>query len=78
MKLFILIFKLLIPFQPLLPSVFSEEDCHLLLQECVKKQTDTIICCDTIVTSQNYISKWKEPFTSLVTEKAEKVDFCRQ
>ncbi|XP_061176553.1 E3 UFM1-protein ligase 1-like [Saccostrea echinata] len=57
---------------PLLPSVFTEEDCHLLLQECVKKQTDAIICCDTIVTSQKYISKWKEPFVSLVEEKAEK------
>ncbi|XP_048769185.2 E3 UFM1-protein ligase 1-like isoform X2 [Ostrea edulis] len=57
---------------PLLPSMFSEEDCHLLLQECVKKQTDAIICCDTIVTSQKYISKWKQPFMSLVTEKAEK------
>ncbi|XP_062605346.1 E3 UFM1-protein ligase 1-like isoform X2 [Saccostrea cucullata] len=57
---------------PLLPSVFSEEDCHLLLQECVKKQTDAMICCDTIVTSQKYISKWKEPFASLVEEKAEK------
>ena len=60
-------------FQPLLPSVFSEEDCHLLLQECIKKQTDAIICCDTIVTSQKYISKWKQPFVSLVQKKAEKV-----
>nr|XP_022294660.1 E3 UFM1-protein ligase 1-like isoform X1 [Crassostrea virginica] len=57
---------------PLLPSVFSEEDCHLLLQECIKKQTDAIICCDTIVTSQKYISKWKQPFVSLVQKKAEK------
>lgn len=55
-----------------LPSIFSEEDCHLLLQECVKKQTDAIICCDTIVTSQKYISKWKQPFASLVQKKAEK------
>lgn len=59
--------------QPFLPSIFSEEDCHLLLQECVKKQTDAIICCDTIVTSQKYISKWKQPFASLVQKKAEKV-----
>ncbi|XP_056014591.1 E3 UFM1-protein ligase 1-like [Ostrea edulis] len=58
---------------PLLPSVFAEEDCHLLLQECVKKQTDAIICCDTIVASQKYISKWKESFIFLVTEKAEKI-----
>nr|XP_034332710.1 E3 UFM1-protein ligase 1 isoform X2 [Crassostrea gigas] len=57
---------------PFLPSIFSEEDCHLLLQECVKKQTDAIICCDTIVTSQKYISKWKQPFASLVQKKAEK------
>ncbi|OWF52506.1 E3 UFM1-protein ligase 1-like [Mizuhopecten yessoensis] len=57
---------------PLLPSIFSEKDANQLLTECTKQYPSAVVSCDTIVSSQQFITGFAEPFKDIVTNRAEK------
>ncbi|XP_060085103.1 E3 UFM1-protein ligase 1-like [Ylistrum balloti] len=56
---------------PLLPSIFSEKDANQLLTECTKRITSVVVSCDTIVSSQQFITGFAEKFKDIVASRAE-------
>ncbi|XP_033740513.1 E3 UFM1-protein ligase 1-like [Pecten maximus] len=57
---------------PLLPSIFSEKDANQLLTECTKRFQLAVVSCDTIVSSQQFITGFAEHFKDIVASRAEK------
>ncbi len=64
-----------ISFQPLLPSPFTNDDMHQLLQHCLSGQRKATahVFADGIVVSEQFINECKKMFEPLIKEKAEKV-----
>jgi len=59
--------------QPLLPSVLSPTDISQLLQKCLRSKSDALLCCDTIVVSQQLVDVCSKHFDKIMSSKAEKV-----
>lgn len=75
-------FTLLI-FQPVLPSVFSAEDCHRVITEVTKsmcKQGSVLhVYSDTIIVSGDLLQRCQESFSTLMMKTAQEVSnllFC--
>ncbi|KAI0226546.1 E3 UFM1-protein ligase 1 [Lamellibrachia satsuma] len=61
-----------IEFKPLLPSVLSPADINQLLQKSLHSKPDALLCCDTIVVSQQLIDVCSRRFDKIMSSKAEK------
>ncbi|XP_069138905.1 E3 UFM1-protein ligase 1-like [Argopecten irradians] len=57
---------------PLLPSIFSEKDANQLLTDCTKRNQSAVVSCDTIVSSQQFITGFAECFKDIVATRADK------
>ncbi|XP_022089822.1 E3 UFM1-protein ligase 1-like isoform X2 [Acanthaster planci] len=59
---------------PLLPSSFTMDDIHQLLQQCMtgRGKSGARILCKTIVCSEKFLSECRGLFDELMSEKAEK------
>ncbi|XP_040581791.1 E3 UFM1-protein ligase 1 [Lepeophtheirus salmonis] len=56
----------------LLPSILSDEDIRTILKKSIdERDYSASIVGDTVVISNNFISKLKEPFTELIRKKAQ-------
>ena len=56
-----------------MPSVCSRKDISQLVQQAVKTKKNAVVFCETIVTSQDFVTHCSKPFDDIIQAKAEKV-----
>ena len=55
--------------------MLNKDDANQMINKCVESRAGITVHCDSIVASETFLSKLREPFSELMAEKADRA--CR-